>query len=182
MRVAGFFLLIPGALAATYFCVLERQNRVEWDIFIPVFLVAVVGMTLLRLAARGSSQGRESLTAEIRTISESVDRLADNITQLDSEKKSLDPYDVHHRIDQLFPKDLNAFVDSRKSLGHMFGLRIYADLMNSFAAGERYLNRVWCCSVDGYVDELEEYLGRAREQFAELRQKMRELVEGEDSA
>jgi hypothetical protein len=37
--------------------------------------------------------------------------------------------------------------------------------MNHFAAGERYLNRVWSASVDGYVDECRAYIGHAREQF-----------------
>ena len=37
--------------------------------------------------------------------------------------------------------------------------------MNEFAAGERYLNRCWSASVDGYIDEIKTYLGKARTQF-----------------
>jgi len=34
-------------------------------------------------------------------------------------------------------------------------------------AGERYINRVWSASTDGYVDEVRTYLKRATEQFSE---------------
>ena len=34
-----------------------------------------------------------------------------------------------------------------------------------FAAGERYLNRVWSSSIDGWIDEVRLYLGHARDQF-----------------
>lgn len=40
-------------------------------------------------------------------------------------------------------------------------------LMSAFAAGERYINRVWSASTDGYRDEVLKYLLKARDQFAE---------------
>jgi hypothetical protein len=39
--------------------------------------------------------------------------------------------------------------------------------MSAFAAGERYINRVWSASTDGYVDEVCNYLDRATQQFRE---------------
>jgi len=41
----------------------------------------------------------------------------------------------------------------------------YADVMSHYAGGERYLNRVWSASADGYVDEVNTYLDRSLEQF-----------------
>jgi hypothetical protein len=55
---------------------------------------------------------------------------------------------------------------ARESIAYSYGLAAYADVMSPFAAGERYLNRAWCASADGYVDEIHQYLGAAREQFA----------------
>jgi hypothetical protein len=49
---------------------------------------------------------------------------------------------------------------------HLFGLQTYADIMSHFAAGERYINRVWSASADGYDEEAESYLVKASEQFA----------------
>ena len=52
---------------------------------------------------------------------------------------------------------------------HIFGLQSYADVMSAFAAGERYINKVWSASTDGYVDEVHNYLDRATQQFREAR-------------
>jgi len=42
-------------------------------------------------------------------------------------------------------------------------------VMSAFAAGERYINRVWSASTDGYVEEVRSYLERATQQFREAR-------------
>jgi hypothetical protein len=41
--------------------------------------------------------------------------------------------------------------------------------MSAFLAGEHYLNRVWSASADGYVDQVNEYIGRALEMSGEAR-------------
>lgn len=58
---------------------------------------------------------------------------------------------------------------------YIFGLQNYADVMSAFAAGERYINRVWSASTDGYVDEVCAYLERATQQFREVRVLFAEL-------
>ncbi len=88
------------------------------------------------------------------------------MNQLNAEKQSIDPYEVRHRLDELFADDLTTFITARESIAYSYGLAAYADVMSSFAAGERYLNRAWCASADGYVDEIHQYLGEAKEQFA----------------
>jgi hypothetical protein len=50
--------------------------------------------------------------------------------------------------------------------------------MNSFAAGERNLNRVWSASTDGYIDEAHDYIALAREQMVEALEKFRALESG----
>jgi hypothetical protein len=37
--------------------------------------------------------------------------------------------------------------------------------MSEFAAGERYINRVWSSAADGYDEEAHRYLKRASAQF-----------------
>jgi len=58
----------------------------------------------------------------------------------------------------------------------MHGLQAYADVMSSFAAGERYLNRVWSASADGYIDEVNAYMEKAQAQFVESLAKIRDLA------
>ena len=94
-----------------------------------------------------------------------MDRIVVNVQALNGEGKEIDPYAMHGRIDELFVEDLNVFADNRKQLIQAYDLQTYAEVMNEFAAGERYLNRVWSASVDGYIDEIVTYIGKAREQF-----------------
>jgi hypothetical protein len=56
-----------------------------------------------------------------------------------------------------------------------YGLPGFAAVMGPYAGGERYLNRVWSASADGYVDEVEDYLGRALEQFHLASEALRSL-------
>jgi hypothetical protein len=58
---------------------------------------------------------------------------------------------------------------------HVFGMQNYADVMSAFAAGERYINRVWSASTDGYLEEVRLYLEKARNQFVEANGLFRRL-------
>ena len=78
-------------------------------------------------------------------------------------------------IDDKLRNDLRRFADARESMVHLFGLQAYADIMSSFAAAERYLNRVWSASVDGYIDECHAYIGHSRAQFEAAEAKLSSL-------
>jgi hypothetical protein len=91
--------------------------------------------------------------------------LVANVSYLCDEKETIDTYDMHKKLDELLIDDLNAFVEARETIAHIYGLQVYAEIMNHFAAGERYLNRVWTASADGYIDEVNEYIEKARKQF-----------------
>ena len=69
--------------------------------------------------------------------------------------------------------DLDIFVENRESIGHAFGLQSYADVMTHFATAERYLNRCWSASSDGYTDEVNTYLARAKDQFTQALELLR---------
>jgi hypothetical protein len=56
---------------------------------------------------------------------------------------------------------------------HLFGLQVYAVFMSDFASGERYFNRVWSDSSDGYVEESRLYLERAAHRFLRARERFR---------
>ena len=81
-------------------------------------------------------------------------------------------------IDQKLRTDLRRFADARESMVHLFGLQTYADIMSNFAAGERYINRVWSASADGYVEEAATYLDKAATQFAEAERQLKMAAKG----
>ncbi len=164
MRRLGFLLVIVGFLVGALASVMN-QTTVRWNWFIPAIVFGFVGVVLVRLGQRREVRATERLVSNMRAIQESLRRIAQNMTQLNSEKQSIDPYDIRHRLEELFADDLSTFIAARETIAHSYGLAAYADVMSSFAAGERYLNRAWCASADGYVDEVHQYLDKAKEQF-----------------
>lgn len=49
--------------------------------------------------------------------------------------------------------------------------------MSHYAGGERYLNRVWSASADGYVNEVKDYISHSLEQFTIARDKLVALAD-----
>ncbi len=175
MKLLGYLLITVGFLAGSVSAVQTAENSVEWTWFVPAFLLGVIGVALARVGAHREASHETKLTGDFDTVVSSIDRIVEKITLLDSEKANVDPYAVHERIDELLRDDLANFAEARESVGHLYTLSDYAEVMNSFAAGERYVNRVWSASIDGWIDELQEYLGRAKEQFLETQAKVQSL-------
>lgn len=165
MKTIGYLLLAIGFLAAAGIAAQTDENRVEWTWFVPAAVVGAIGVGLARFGMKRQSQDAIAQGGGLRPVVEAINSIVSNIRTLDGEKEQLDPYAFHDRIDELFVLDLGRFVDHRKRIADVHGLQGYAEVMNEFAAGERYLNRVWSASVDGYIDEVNEYVAKARSQF-----------------
>ena len=120
-------------------------------------------------------KSEEKLSENIRAVETTLAAIVQNINTLNSERHSINTYDMRFRIDELFPDDLAGFVEARESIAHRYGLTAYGQIMSSFAAGERYLNRVWSASADGYIDEVSAYIEKARDQFTNSLNAIREL-------
>lgn len=172
MRILAYLLIAVGFLGGAYVAVLDTENRVDWNWFVPPFLLSAVGVAIARYQMRREATHEGSLTTNMQQLRDALQRITREIDLLDADKTTLDVYSFHERIDATFPVDLARFVEARKSIGVVHGLEAYADVMNEFAAGERYLNRVWSASVDGYIDEVLDYVGRARHQFNEALRKL----------
>lgn len=181
MKNLGLILITSAFLAGSYFSVLDREV-VSWSIVIPSLLAGLAGVALVQVAARGKSRATEVVRTNIGRLEESLGRIATNIARLDDEREGLEVYSVHHRIDDLFMADLDVFVENRETIGHAFGLQTYADIMTHFATAERYLNRCWSASTDGYIDEVKEYLSRARDQFEQARALLQKNTAGARSS
>ncbi len=180
MKKLGFLIITVGFLAGSLAAVVDEQN-VQWGYFVAALIAGAVGIVLVHLGERQESRAEGKLTSNIRSIETSLGRIVENMTRLNTEKLSINTYDVRHRIDELFVEDLNIFVQTRQSIVHTYGLGAYADVMSCFAAGERYLNRVWSASADGYIDEVNAYLDKAQGQFVDSLEKIRQLKANSDS-
>ncbi len=166
MNKIGYLMITLGFLAGALVSVLDEQI-VQWGYYFAAFLLGAMGITLVRIDQRRQTRSEAKLTSSMQNIESSLSRISENMNKLGTENKSLNPYDVRYRIDELFPGDLNTFVEARETISHVYGLQAYADIMSHFAAGERYLNRVWSASVDGYIDEVNAYLEKSGCQFTQ---------------
>lgn len=174
MKSIGFILVTVGFIAAALAAVVD-ENVVRWMWYIPALGVGIAGIVFIKMEHTVQNKAEYHVAARIETVDSSLERIAANIDKLNAEKHSINTYDMRHRIDELFVDDIDRFVDARESIAHRYGLAAYGEVMSMFAAGERYLNRVWSASADGYIDEVNAYLEKAREQFIESLNKIRQL-------
>lgn len=157
-------MIIVGFLAASFVAVQSITN-VNWTQFTIAMLVMVTGVAMVRTASRQAAVHADTVAANIEDIDRSLKALSQKVTQLNREKETINTYDMRHKIDEMLLDDINTFVEARETISIKYGLQEYADIMSHFAAGERYLNRVWSCSADGYIDEVNAFIGHAEEQF-----------------
>jgi hypothetical protein len=174
MKSVGFQMVTVGFIAAALASVVD-ENAVRWLWYIPALGLGVAGVLFIRVEHAQQSKTEHHVAARIEAVDSSLERITANIKKLDADKHSIDAYDMRHRIDELFIDDIDQFVDARESIAHRYGLAAYGEVMSTFAAGERYLNRVWSASADGYIDEVNTYLEKAQEQFAESLNKVKSL-------
>lgn len=166
MKVLALILIIGAFLVGAFLSVLDPRT-VDWALMTPVLVVGAIGLWLYRKAVHGESRAEHLLTGNIGTLATSLDNIVRNLEALHARKADLPTYEARFEIDRLFREDLNNFAEARESMQHVFGMQNYADVMSNFAAGERYINRVWSASTDGYVDEVNAYIDRALAQFRE---------------
>lgn len=176
MKTFALILVALSFLAGAFLSSLDPE-AVNWVYMTPTLLLGLVGLWLHRKAAHREIHAGQRLAGNIDVLATSLDNIARNLDAVCARGDDLPVYEARFEIDRLFREDLSRFAESRESMIHVFGVQNYADVMSNFAAGERYINRVWSASTDGYVDEVRMYLERARGQFRDARQHFEELAE-----
>lgn len=176
MKPLSLILIFGAFLAGAFLSVLDPQ-LVNWNYMVPVLAAGVVGLFLFRKAEHGEHRSDDKLSGNIDVLARSLDNILANLEKLHGRKDNLPTYEARFEIDKLFRDDLSNFAEARKSMIHVFGMQNYADVMSNFAAGERYINRVWSASTDGYVDEVNAYIDRSLDQFREAHRHFHELRE-----
>ncbi len=183
MNIKTFYLLIIMAvfLAGAFISVLD-PTEINWNWFVPIVLLGTVALFLYKKAHHGEARDSARLSGNLQILENSLGKILENLETLNSDSANLPVYEARFEIDRLLREDLNDFANARESMQHIFGLQGYADVMSAFAAGERYINRVWSASTDGYVDEVRNYLERATQQFREAKVLFADLQQQYESA
>lgn len=176
MKNVGFILLAAGFLAGAYATALDVQN-VNWTLFAAAAVIAIAGLVISKTQASAHARSDEVLELNRGELRESLENIVRDLGEIVSDRASKGA-DLRDRIDLKLRDDLRRFADARSSMVHLFGLQTYADIMSSFAAGERYINRVWSASADGYDGEAATYLEKAAKQFADAQRQLQEAAQG----
>lgn len=175
MTKLGYLLLAAGFLLGAYSTALDVEAT-NWTIFVPAALAAIIGVVILKRQASGDATSEHVLTANRAELTESLSNIVRNLDELISSGDTVPVNRLRDEIDARLRDDLRRFADARESLVHLFSLQTYADIMSEFAAGERYVNRVWSASADGYGHEARSYLDKAVSQFRAASQQLEAAV------
>jgi len=179
MKNIGLALITLAFIGGAYISVIDA-TEVMWNYFFVAFVTGAAGVAMARIATKKAATTEEALTTNMGAVRTNLSKIVEIVKGLDDEKNTIATYDMRTEIDLRGMDAINAFVESREAISHVYGLQAYADVMSHYAGGERFLNRVWSASADGYVDEVNMYLGRALEQFEIARDKLA-AVEAESS-
>lgn len=166
MKIIGCLLITVGFLVGALVAVVDEE-QVNWLNFSAAICAGIFGVLIVRFGRRQITHGEGKLASNMQEISSTLQRIVDGMARLNTEKNSIDTYDMRHRIDKNIAAEILAFADTREAIAAACGLAAYADIMSHFAAGERYLNRVWSASADGYIDEVNAYLEKSGYQFTQ---------------
>jgi hypothetical protein len=152
----------------------------------PFFLIGAVGLfggamfvrsinrrTLRAMgpsAAAGAADQPGAPEAPIYAIRRGIDTLRTQLPTLaDGDKMDviIEIFGEAQRI------HIPAFIAARPQLVARLGLAHYAQLMDSFAAAERQLNRAWSAAADGVLDESLDCVDAAHELLAQAEAKLK---------
>lgn len=174
MKNVAYVLIAAGFLAGAYATALDVQN-VNWILFGAAAIAAIAGVVIAKSTTRALATSGTVLDTNRKELNESIANIVRDIGEM-TDGKAAKGEKLRNWIDETLRPDLRRFVDARQSMVHLFGLQTYADIMSEFAAGERYINRVWTSSADGYDAEAETYLVRAAEQFTHAQRQLGEAA------
>lgn len=175
MKDLGYVLVALGFLGGAFATSLHVEN-VNWPVFAAMAAAAILGLTIYKMQVGALARSEEVLQTNRVELRESIANVVSDLEEINDGELTRGAV-LRDRIDLKLREDLRRFATARQSMVHLFGLQTYADIMSHFAAGERYINRVWSASADGYDEEAEAYLKKAAGQFSEAKQQLLRAAE-----
>lgn len=171
MKKLAYLLLIGGFLFGAYATALDVES-VNWNIFAIAAIAAIAGVFIAKRQESALARSGDLLESNRNELNGSIGNIVRDLGEM-TDGKNVQGSELRSLIDEKLRPDLRRFADARESMVHLYGLQTYADIMSEFAAGERYINRVWTSSADGYDAEAQTYLARAAGQFRDAQSRLR---------
>lgn len=172
MKQIAYGFVSIGFIVAALVSVMD-VDELQWIYYAFGLGFGIVGVIIIRSHMKKLWTAPDKLSGNMTLLMTCLTRIVETAQQYQG-KAMTDAtcLSMHQTIDQEFASDLRQFADARESIVHLHGLQTYAEIMTHFATGERYLNRVWSASADGYVDEVSLYMPQVLEQFQQCHEKL----------
>ena len=106
-----------------------------------------------RAVAREAATERTGGDEVTMNPEELLERLLEQLTQVDADLESLDEVGLMERISNVIDDFVNPLAEARHQVVNRFGLADGSEVLNATAFGERLLNRVWSAAADGHLPE-----------------------------
>lgn len=180
MKILGQVLLWAGFLAASFFTVSSLQidsapwSTINWLGYGGSAMVGVVGILMIRTSGN-ESENEEKNAAEFSEVTTAISELNLQIGAMLKLFPEQNPPRIVEFIDNKLVPLFNQFADARDSVTAKFGLNAFGEVMTFFASGERFTNRCWSASADGYLEEAENCAIKAAGYLKQCQQKISEL-------
>ncbi len=130
-------------------------------------------MELAAAVAAGPVTGKDAVDAAtvFARLSGRLHSLAEELAETNDQDARLEAIIRH--IGQIQRDDVPAFAADRPALVNRLSLAGYAELMDSFAAMERQLNRAWSAAADAHLPESETCLRNAQPLLVETLRRLK---------
>jgi hypothetical protein len=174
MKRIAYVLLIGGFLYGAYVAALD-ETIIDWPLFAIAAIAAIAGVVLAKRADAAAAQSDTVLEMNRNELNESIANIVRDLNEVTNGDMPVGE-ELRNWIDSRLRNDLRRFAEARESMVHLYGLQMYADIMSEFAAGERYVNRVWSSAADGYDEESHRYLERASGQFKHAQSQLQQAA------
>lgn len=171
MAILGQILLWVGFLGGSLACVFQLEKEddkwstIPWGMYSAGAAIGIVGVVLLRKDRASKSAASAGSESDFELVRDSLESVAKRMATLCEKLDEMTCEDVLTYIDEQCVAPCADFADGRQLLVNRYGTAVFAAVMTEFASGERYMNRAWSASADGYVDEVEKSLNYARRFF-----------------
>ena len=180
--IGGQILLWVGFLAAAFHTVRQDEivddkwATINWAWYLAAMFVGAIGAILIRQSKKSEQLSSTRTQSQYSTLESSLQTLVSEVSVLRGKCGETAPSEIVKQIDERCVEPFAEFADARNALVQRFGLQGFADVMTDFASGERFVNRAWSASADGYMEEAGNSLDRALVHLEMARERMNELA------
>jgi len=149
-------------------------QRLAWPLFLGGLVFMAVGAVGARRKGRGG-EGAAEQQGQRADVLARIERIRDEVIDLDEHKAELGAEDLRRRIDELMLGDYFDLTSANEELAALLGFTDYARVWDGIATAERMLSRCWSMTTDGYREQGIEELPYARENLVRAAEVMASL-------